>query len=662
MRFVVAIHAAVFLLASLVLPGKFPERKALSLAMPVCILDMVSWLALQRVAAVGGLGVAAALVSGLGVVYCLMLSRFLLRRRVRTITVLGALLITAGVAYSGPSATALPNLAAMGMKGCTALLAAFGLSGLALSGKEALLRGDASSGRQPMTVTAVAALACVAQLIAFAAPQVASLRSLPGLSSLGTLLIGPVPQLGALSGSALAYIAGSGFLRLSLAWGLRAADAPTVQLVNAVAIPFGAVLLAMLEPPPAASIREMLSRVSPPVFAALGLCLVGSVVFFSRLPRKAIATEVKVQGAKQAPPAALPWGQFSDAERREEEERIRQEKEKEAAEEKQRKEKRKQQEEQKIEDERKKREEQKKEDERKKHEEEKLKEQKAEQQRMQDEKTRKEEERRRQEEQVLLENQKIEEERRRVQEREQLELDTQEKQNTEERKRLEEQRKAEKEEQRRLEEQKKREEQERLERQKKEEESKQLEKQNEEEQKRLAEQRKEEDEKRKQEKAAAREKSRKERLNFKWKMQDEMSTAKEVDKVQGELGEREEELSKAQAEKKAREERRKQRLAFKWKMEDETNTAQEADRVQGELSEREDELLKAQTKNERLNEEKEDADKVKRVLLNQAEKEEKESDEASGDPPKSSSSNTSLGSLWDPNRKPRKSGVYTPWN
>jgi len=238
---------------------------------------MFGWAALQRVAAADGLGVAAALLSGAVLVYTLFLSRIMLGMRFQETSWLGALIVAVGVAASGPYGM----LQLTSWSRIIPVFTALSLSGLALVGKEALLKGvpsdsgDGSWKRRPMSLASVACLASVSQLLALALPQVRSLEAWPGLAGIGSIVIGPLPKSGSLGFLAVAYICGSGLLRLTLAWALRAGNAPIVQLVNALAVPYGAAILALLEPSNLISIRTL---------AALLACFLGSAIFFVRTP------------------------------------------------------------------------------------------------------------------------------------------------------------------------------------------------------------------------------------------------------------------------------------------------------------------------------------------------------------------------------------------
>ncbi|CAE8624770.1 unnamed protein product, partial [Polarella glacialis] len=303
-RFVVAVHAAMFFVLSLLTrssaPG--PGPAGVRLAVLVGAVEFLGWMALQRVAAAQGLGIAAALLSGASLVYSMGLSRLLIQRQFRSMAWIGALLITFGVAYSGPSLSGLPSIAQ-----ALPLLAAWAFSGLALIGKEAMLSGakcekdQRNWRRRPMSVPTVAFVASFALLLALAAPQVgfALGRHTWSLREVASLVLGPVPMFGDLSITVLSYIAASGVLRLTLAWALRASSATTAQLVNAVAVPFGAAMLTLAEPAPVIPKRLLL---------ALGTSLVGSSLYFFGHPSKvedeeawqAFQEKAKEEAAKKA--------------------------------------------------------------------------------------------------------------------------------------------------------------------------------------------------------------------------------------------------------------------------------------------------------------------------------------------------------------------------
>ncbi|CAE8665457.1 unnamed protein product, partial [Polarella glacialis] len=303
-RFVVAVHAAMFFVLSLLTrssaPG--PSSAGVRLAVLVGAVEFLGWMALQRVAAAQGLGIAAALLSGASLVYSMGLSRLFIQRQFRSMAWIGALLITFGVAYSGPSLSGLPSIAQ-----ALPLLAAWAFSGLALIGKEAMLSGakcekdQRNWRRRPLSVPTVAFVSSFALLLALAAPQVgfALGRHTWSLREVASLLLGPVPMFGDLSISVLSYIAASGVLRLTLAWALRASSATTVQLVNAVAVPFGAAMLTLAEPAPVIPKRLLL---------ALGTSLVGSSLYFFGHPSKvedeeawqAFQEKAKEEAAKKA--------------------------------------------------------------------------------------------------------------------------------------------------------------------------------------------------------------------------------------------------------------------------------------------------------------------------------------------------------------------------
>jgi len=307
MRLAVAIHSLAFFALSLIRPGRTsrPGLEHLGMSLLVGAADMLGWASLQQMTTVDGLGVAAALLTGAGLVYSLLLSRLFLRRRFQETSWLGALIVAFGVAASGPSAA----ISLTTWSRIAPVVKALSLSGLALMGKEALLRGvpsdsgDGSWKRRPMSVASVACLASVSQLLALAWPQVRGLGAWPGLAGIASLLVGPLPESGALGSLALAYIVGSGLLRLTLAWALRAGGAPIVQLVNAMAVPYGAAILALLEPS---------SVFSSKTLAALLTCVLGFAVFFARTPvvkdEKQLAEEKILEEQERAAQVSLEQG------------------------------------------------------------------------------------------------------------------------------------------------------------------------------------------------------------------------------------------------------------------------------------------------------------------------------------------------------------------
>ncbi|CAJ1374847.1 unnamed protein product [Effrenium voratum] len=265
-RFTVFLHAAIFLIASQVMPPtKFPKEQNVKVILLVGVVELLGWVALQQVATAGSLGVSAALLSGVSLLVTLLAARFLLRSRVKRTAWLGAAIVALGVGAAGP-VKALSSLHP-GLQQAALLCSALSFSGLALTGKEVLF-----SGRAPLSVASVACLASCAQLLALALPEILSLKSFPGSLEVAQIIVGPAPRIAALPVAAYIYILGSAVLRLTFTWALRSANAPTVQLVNAVAVPFGSAVLMLLSR----------AQISGQTLMALGLCTLGSVVFFLR--------------------------------------------------------------------------------------------------------------------------------------------------------------------------------------------------------------------------------------------------------------------------------------------------------------------------------------------------------------------------------------------
>uniref|UniRef100_A0A7S0B7C0 Uncharacterized protein n=1 Tax=Pyrodinium bahamense TaxID=73915 RepID=A0A7S0B7C0_9DINO len=231
---VAAVHAVVFLAALLAShrpsgprgsPQGGPGRARFALVAAVVVAEVLSWMALGGLAAAGSPALAVALLSGSAVPYVMSLSGVLLRRRFEPLAWAGALLVAAGVACC--SLGALPTIRNAAQ---AALLAgAFAVPGLAMVGREALLKGSHSVG-----LAAGALLLSVAQLAATLLSQ--------SWTPAWAALVAPLYSSGA-AGLWL-YIAVSGALRVSLVWALRASSASSVQLANALAVPLGAASLA----------------------------------------------------------------------------------------------------------------------------------------------------------------------------------------------------------------------------------------------------------------------------------------------------------------------------------------------------------------------------------------------------------------------------------
>ncbi|CAE6932087.1 unnamed protein product [Symbiodinium natans] len=264
-RFIVFLHTVFFLMASqLMPPSKWPHEQNYKVVALVGAMEFLGWASLQQVAFAGGLGVTAALLNGVSLLLTLLCARLILGSHVRPSAWIGAAIVAVGVGATG----SMSNLFSSSISaGHVALLgASLAFSSMALTGKEVLF-----SGRAPLSVPMVACIASFAQLMALAMPELLSLRSFPGSLQFAQIIIGPAPRIMSLAWPAYLYIAASGALRLTFTWGLRAANASTVQLVNAVAVPFGTALLTMLSPH---------GHLTPKMVGALALTLAGSIIFF----------------------------------------------------------------------------------------------------------------------------------------------------------------------------------------------------------------------------------------------------------------------------------------------------------------------------------------------------------------------------------------------
>jgi len=282
---VAGFHAAAFLAAAAATGWGAPGGRSLAGSLPgiaaVVAIEGLSWLTLSRLGSTASLALMVALLSGVAVPYTMAISRLVVQRRFAASAWVGAALVAAGVAYCNLGLlVTLPAASEAAV-----LVAACTIPGLGLVLKERLLVGSQTIG-----IPMVAALVSIVQLVAF---------SLPLSLSSATPSITPS---GAVGGSALlAYIAVSGALRLSLVWAIRAASSPTVQLVNALAVPLGATLLASSQQ------RNALGLVA---------ALVGAALYLRALPRRAPAHEAARAGARKGAPEGV-RGSFMQEMRRE---------------------------------------------------------------------------------------------------------------------------------------------------------------------------------------------------------------------------------------------------------------------------------------------------------------------------------------------------------
>mmetsp|Transcript_8619 Transcript_8619/g.24198 ORF Transcript_8619/g.24198 Transcript_8619/m.24198 type:complete len:586 (-) Transcript_8619:192-1949(-) len=224
-----AVHAAVFLSAAVLLRRRQTGPGGINFILVATFVasELLSWMTLGRLAAAGDLALTVAVLSGSAIPFTMLLSVALLKRRFTPLAWVGAMLVAAGVASCGLGAPAsLPGAAQAAL-----LVGALAAPGLALVGKEAALTGS-----RPLGIASGALLLSLAQLgagwaqpawppAAHAAPAAAALLWSPG------------------AGAVWLYVLASGALRLSLIWALQVASAPTVQLLNALAVPLGAAVL-----------------------------------------------------------------------------------------------------------------------------------------------------------------------------------------------------------------------------------------------------------------------------------------------------------------------------------------------------------------------------------------------------------------------------------
>ncbi|CAK9105052.1 unnamed protein product [Durusdinium trenchii] len=642
-RFTVFLHASIFLILSQFLPPtKFPSEQNVKVILLVGALEFFGWAALQNVVAVAGhLGVSAALLSGVSLLVTLASAKLLLRSHVKATAWIGAAIVALGVGAAGPvhalSMASSPAHVAL-------LCAALFTTSLALTGKEVLF-----SGRAPLSVASVACLASFAQLLALALPEVLRLHSFPGTLELAQIIVGPAPRIANLSWPAYVYILGSAFLRYTFTWSLRTANAPTVQLVNAVAVPFGSALLMLLSHAP----------ISDQSLCALSICTVGSFIFFldqgplmkaSELFKGTMSQEqLKLEEAWKQQKAAKAKQAEEERERQAKAAKEKEEQRKKAKELEQQKllEKEAAQKKEKEEQQKKKEEEQKrKEEERLKAAAEKKKLQEEKQAKKEEERKKAEEERRKKQEEyqrmkaeeekkAIAEKQRKEEEKKQQEEAKQQKIEADRK--AKEEKRKEQERIAE---EKKAEEARKREE----EKQKKQEEAKQAEEiKKAEEERKLKEK---EELKRRQEEEAARKKAeeeeqkRKAEAERKQKQEEELKRKEEEQRVKKEAEERkrkeEEELKRKQAEaqkKKEEEERvRKEAEENKRRQEEERKRQQEQERQRKQEEEKkrkeEEERKRKQEEERKRQEEEEKKRKEEQEKKAKEEEERKKKDEA----------------------------------
>jgi len=172
--------------------------------------------------ATGHLALSVALLFGLMLPLCMAASRFLLGRSYAPQAWAGALVVAAGV---GSCNLGIPLTAVASASEAFLLVSTVCLVCLSLVGKEALMSG------QRLNIPTVGLLICIAQLVAIARQQYwPPLGAVPG-------------EMAALwNTGSLTYVIVSGLLRVSLLVLIRATSASTLQLLNAVAVPFGAAL------------------------------------------------------------------------------------------------------------------------------------------------------------------------------------------------------------------------------------------------------------------------------------------------------------------------------------------------------------------------------------------------------------------------------------
>eukprot|EP00438_Fugacium_kawagutii_P026002 Skav209473 [mRNA] locus=scaffold3498:325114:328506:- [translate_table: standard] len=72
-------------------PTKFPEEQNVKLVLLVGVVEFFGWAALQQVAVAGGLGVSAALLSGVSLLVTLASAQLLLQSRVKASAWIGAM-------------------------------------------------------------------------------------------------------------------------------------------------------------------------------------------------------------------------------------------------------------------------------------------------------------------------------------------------------------------------------------------------------------------------------------------------------------------------------------------------------------------------------------------------------------------------------------------